>query len=86
MITRATNGARTRDTAQAVTSRFEHHLITGQQGFAKSLQRSPRHINATRMSKPAVLPKYHLPEGSVDINALSVAFAPTGRVAEAASY
>ena len=53
----------------AVGGRFDHHLITGQQGLAKSLQRSPRHIDAARMSEPAVFPKHHLPEGSVDIDA-----------------
>ncbi|MGY4592776.1 hypothetical protein ACVWXL_000522 [Bradyrhizobium sp. GM22.5] len=53
----------------AVAGRLDHHLITGQQGLAKSLQRSPRHINAARMSEPAILPKHHLPESSVDVDA-----------------
>jgi hypothetical protein len=53
----------------AVGGRFDNHLITGQQGLGKSLQRSPRHINAARMSEPAVLPKHHLPESSVDVDA-----------------
>jgi len=53
----------------AIGGRFDHHLITGQQGLAKSLQRSPSHINAAGMSQPAVLPKHHLPESSVDVDA-----------------
>lgn len=53
----------------AVGGRFDHHLITGQQGLAKSLQRSPRHIDAARMSEPAILPNHHLPESSVDVDA-----------------
>lgn len=55
----------------AVAGCFDHHLITGQQGLAKSLQRSPRHINAARMSEPAILPNHHLPESSVDVDARS---------------
>ena len=39
------------------------------QALAKSLLRSPRHINAARTSEPAVFPKHHLPKSSVDIDA-----------------
>ena len=52
----------------AVGGRFDDYLIACQQGFAKSFQRGPRHINAARRSKPAVFPEHHLPESSVDID------------------
>jgi Transposase, Mutator family len=53
----------------AVGGRLDHNLITGQQALAKSLQRGPRHIYAARTSEPAVFPKHHFPESSVDIDA-----------------